>query len=291
MDAKGLVLGPVSVTVIKDLATNGRIGARTQASTDGQIFHPMEEVPELVDALKEVPAALRADQEAQRAETVKQDLERFRSLSTAELFGVAKTASPREYRQGFLELAKRYHPARLPRQVNPELLKACIAIFTFLTEKMRSIESQLPGSPGLIERTPVPKAAAPPQAPRSQLKVDAQPGSGNDWVVTIQVPPDDTSVFTSHKVANFNSKCLFVPLLEQLQLGARVQVIIRFTGEPDEIKADGKIIFENVHPTPREPVGMGIRLERLSAPDQALIQQRLAAQAAKKAATAASGAR
>jgi hypothetical protein len=294
MDAKGLVLGPVSLTVVRDLASNGRVGPRTRASTDGQTFRPLAEVQELAEVLVQTPAPERNGQEMERAVAVLRDLERFRTLTPTELFGVAKSASLREYRQGFLELAKRYHPARLPKDCHPDLLKACMGAFSYLTEQMKAVEAQAPSAVAAPRRAVVTeRVATPPPAPRQQLKVDAKPGQGADWVVTVHVPPDDLSAFTAHKIANFNSKCIFVPLLEQLRLGSRVQVIIRFNGSPEEICAEGKVIFENANANARDPAGMGIRLERLSAPDQALIQQRVtaAAQAAKKDAAAPHNAR
>src|SRR4051812_23299167 len=125
MDSGGLTLGPISLEVLRELAREGRVSGFSQASRDGRTFLHLSAFPEVADAL--IPPSLieRRTREAQQAERIQRDLERFRRLSPNELFGVAKGAALSGMRDAYRVRATPYNPAALTAGASPALIRAC----------------------------------------------------------------------------------------------------------------------------------------------------------------------
>jgi hypothetical protein len=142
-DETGGVLGPVSLGVIRDLAAAGRLGDMAQVSRDGTNFQAMHSLPELSQALSPASPRDREQEEARLAESALRDLQRFRGLNNAELFSVPRGAVMADFQRGFLELAKRYQPARLRPGTHPALVDAYRQVFAFLSDRMKKVEQEL----------------------------------------------------------------------------------------------------------------------------------------------------
>src|SRR5688500_14679493 len=142
MDASGGVLGPVSLPVLRDLAAARRISDFTKASRDGKTWVNVHEIRELFEAITPPSMGQRREQELQEAQRIALQLDRFREMSTHELFGVPKTSDLRTYRQGFLTVAKPFHPGRLANNVHAELVKAYMEMFQFLSGRMADHEKR-----------------------------------------------------------------------------------------------------------------------------------------------------
>lgn len=272
MDAKGGVLGPVSLQVIRDLVGSGRIVQVSRVSRDGKTFHSPAQLKEISAILQPPAGADRSSEELRRAETVRKELARVRMLTPSELFGVPVNATPREHRVGFLELAKRYHPGRLAKTANPELVRACMEMFSFLSEQMNRVET--------AKKAPRKPTAPPPSAaiaailspPVGGPRVEFRTGSNDRMVVTVHVPEDDNSLFTQHRLANLSSGGMFLSTSEAVPLGTRLDLVLRFSKPLREIHSRGVVIFENVGARQREPPGVGIRLQDLSDADRKFLK-------------------
>jgi hypothetical protein len=140
MDEKNGVLGPVSWDVLKDLAQNGKLTGFSKISINGTTWQNISEISEIAQIMLPPGLAARRAQDERRAERVLVELERFRSIPTHELFGVPKDSPVKVYRQGYVNLAKPIHPGRLPNDTHPSLLRACMQMFQFLSERMAQIE-------------------------------------------------------------------------------------------------------------------------------------------------------
>jgi hypothetical protein len=71
----------------------------------------------------------------------------MRGLSDHEIFGVREDATERDYKHAFIEVGKRYHPGRLARNVHPDLVRAYMAMFQFLSERRIAIEQRFTTAP------------------------------------------------------------------------------------------------------------------------------------------------
>jgi hypothetical protein len=143
MDVQGAVVGPLPQASAVSLLRS-RPGMFTKASNDGSTWRLLTQQVQLESAVAQESAPQRVMREEQEAQRVLFDLDRFRDLAPHELFSVPQGSTKREFRQGFLNVAKRYHPGRLARDVAPALLKAHIAVYQFLSEVIAKAEKTAP---------------------------------------------------------------------------------------------------------------------------------------------------
>jgi hypothetical protein len=193
MDDGGLVLGPVGLQVLRDIAAGTQLGHRSKASTDGRTWVPLMDLPEVARAV--LPPAMQERQERDLKEAARlvRELERIRDMPAHVLFGVPPGATARAHREGFLALAAPYHPARLPHSVHPDLLRACMALFQFLSGRMVEVDREekarqaalglaapgqpSPGQPARAQPGAPPPARTPTPAPGALRAVPAPPAS------------------------------------------------------------------------------------------------------------------
>lgn len=305
MDTKGAVVGPLGKEVAVSLLRE-RPGLFVKVSRDGVTWSGLRadvRTQALVHAEAPADKQRREEQEAQR---VLFDLDRFKELKPHELFGVPATANRREFRQGFLNLAKRYHPARLAKDVNPALLRAHLLTYQYLSEVIQSIEAQLPDGeasvapaiaptpvpfanpkpapfatltpqPSLAPRPsqpPAPAISRPTPAPqRTQpvwpldaLKLKPQ---ANTLVGTLTVNQETAFVFTGHRLMNLQAcNGVFFPCMPTLALGTRLELAFDFPDVRKVVSARGSVVLESTFSDARHLRGFGVQLENLKTEDK-----------------------
>jgi hypothetical protein len=254
-DSRGNEIGPVSREVAIDLI-RARPGVFLHASSDRLTWQPVRgaEVQTLVTS--EAPDA-RMTRERQEAERALFDLDRFRDLEPHALFGVPKTATAKEFRAGFLNLAKRFHPGRLPRDASGDLVKAYIAIYQYLTEVIQQVEAKL-GAPA------APKTLAPPPMPGSlptwQLDVLRLRQEPHLVAAHFSVTRQTAFVFSAHRLMNLGTSSVFFPCIPPLPLGTRLGLSFDFEEAHRVITARGSVAFESATAA-QAPRGFGVRLD------------------------------
>jgi hypothetical protein len=264
-DTRGNVVGPLSREVAVDLLRS-RPGVFLHTSQDGGAWLPVRggAVATLVTA--EDPALRRAreQQEAQRAAL---ELDRFRELEPHYLFSVPKTATLKDYRKGFLNLGKRYHPARLPHDVSPELLRANMAVYQYLTEVLNALEVRFGAGPAVPVIAPA-RPSAPEQRP-SAPRPDALPTwelealqlrrQHEQLLGQFQVTRQTAFVFSAHRLMNLSNEAVFFPCLPALALGTRLGLTFNFEEAGRAVELRGAVALENS--TSGGPRGFGVRLD------------------------------
>ncbi len=267
IDGGGGMLGPVSLKVLKDLAMAGRLSGFNQASTDGKTWFKLDQLPEVAQAL--LPPSLRArrEREQQEAQTLALHLDRYGEMQTHELFGVPRGSTSAVYRQGYLELAKRYHPSRLPASVHPELLAASMEMFRFLSARMAQVEKDE------RRRAPLAPSAPPPPTYAPEEFVGFTASGNKDLEATVQVTPENAGIFYEHRVVNLASGGVFLPCEQPPPLGTALALVFRFADPPRSIRARGVVVLENTQSATKQARGCGIRLERLSGEDKTFLQE------------------
>ncbi len=166
MDTKGAIVGPLGKDVAVSLLRE-RPGLFVKVSRDGVSWSGLRHdlrTQALVGA--EAPEA-KQRREEQEAQKVLFELDRFKELTPNQLFGVPASASRRDFRQGFLNLAKRFHPARLAKDVHPALLRAHLLTYQYLSEVIQQVEASLPPDAPTVAPTiaPSPVPFASPSSP------------------------------------------------------------------------------------------------------------------------------
>lgn len=154
-DRHGAVVGPVSLDRIGELAAAGTLQAASRVSMNGTTWLPAASVPEIARVL--LPPAILAKhaEHRARAQELSTRLERIRNATNEEIFGVPEGASPRQFRKAFIQIARDVHPARLPQDAHPDLLRASMDLFQLLSTRMAQIEQA--SSPPLPSSMVAPK--------------------------------------------------------------------------------------------------------------------------------------
>lgn len=262
-DREGRVLGPVSLQVLLDLVDAGRIKEVAAISLDGRLFTALAEVPGLLDLMAApLPTASgQAAQDLAQAQKLRAQLAQLRTLPDSEVFKVAEGASPEVYRTAFFALAKKFHPDRVPEGF-PQLRAACSETFRFLSERVnaRISAAKLP-------------AARPRPLDASQF-VGLERVAPGRYEATVRITRESVSLFTRHAVVNLKSGGLFVPG-RVAPLGAQVDLLLHFVEPSRDIKAFGRVVWENALDT-RQPVGFGVRYQQLGEDDEEFIRQYVA---------------
>lgn len=272
-DTRGNVVGPLSREVAVDLLRS-RPGVFLHTSQDGGAWMPVRGKAMATLVMTEDPALRRAreHQEAQRSEL---ELDRFRELEPHYLFSVPKNATLKDYRKGFLALGKRYHPARLPQDVSPELLRANMAVYQYLTEVLTTLEYRFGAEPPVPSIAPVvatrPSAPAPAPAPRPSAP--RPPPGLPTWELNalqlrrqheqllgqFQVTRQTAFVFSAHRLMNLQHEAVFFPCLPSLSLGTRLGLTFHFEEAGRTMDLRGAVALENSAAV--GPKGFGVRLD------------------------------
>ncbi|MBE2254405.1 MAG: hypothetical protein IAE78_33060 [Myxococcus sp.] len=254
-DARGSEVGPLSREVAIDLIRS-RPGVFLHASSDRVSWQPVrgEAVQSLVGA---EPPEARARREQQETERALFELDRFHELEPHALFGVPRSANAREYRQGFLNLAKRFHPGRLPRDAAPALVRAHVAVYQYLTEVIQQVEAQL-------ATAPPPRASAPPPAPSRlptwQLDILHLKQEPQHVAAHFSVTRKTAFVFSAHRLMNLGTSSVFFPCIPPLPLGTKLGLAFEFEEARRVISARGAVSFESAAPD-QTLRGFGVHLD------------------------------
>lgn len=243
-DARGSEVGPLSRDVAIELLRQ-RPGVFTAASTDRVTWLPVRGVQMQAEVAAERPEA-RAAREQQETERTLFDLDRFQDLEPHALFGVPRTATAREFRQGFLNLAKRYHPGRLPRDASAPLVKAYIAVYQHLTEVIQQQEARLASAPPPRPSAPPPRPSAPrPLLPTWELSVLKLKQEKHQVAAHFSVTRKTAFVFTAHRLMNLGTSSVFFPCLPALPLGTKLGLAFEFEEARRVVPARGAVAFES----------------------------------------------
>jgi len=304
-DAEGRVLGPVTLDIVQELVSTGRLQDVTRASTDGQRWGAPEQFPEILALLLHAPKPeVLLELERQEAGRVWDQLRGMQGKTPHELFHIAQDASLDAYRNAFFKLVKRFYPDRVRAQAHPDLRRAYSDAFHFLSRLMVHIENELTAGRAVgampVARdtplsTPAEKSAKPmhaaaaqkpkpalrslPRSPEAPARPSYQP---NEFVglerrddrveVTVKVNARNSAMFTQHPLVNLQSGGVFLACHTSLPLGTPVEVVFRFDEPAREIKARGRVILENAGADPRTPVGFGVRLVSLPDAEKSFVQ-------------------
>ncbi|MBL8921591.1 MAG: hypothetical protein JNJ54_22210 [Myxococcaceae bacterium] len=258
-DARGNELGPLQREVAVDLI-RAQPGVFVQASRDRVTWQAVRSTAVQSMVTAEAPDA-RSAREKQEAERVLFELDRFRELDAHVLFGVPRTASVKDYRHGFLNLAKRFHPGRLPRDASSELVKAHMAVYQHLTEVMQQVEKRL-ANQVFDTRPSSPPPAPPPGArlPTWQLDVLRLRQGPHQLAAHFSVTRQTAFVFTAHRLMNLTTSSVFFPCLPPLPLGTKLGLTFDFEEARRTITSRGAVAYESAGPD-QTLRGFGVRLE------------------------------
>lgn len=269
-DARGNEVGPLSREVAVDLMRS-KPGVFLQASQDRQRWQPIRGAAVQAMVSAESPAARQAREQAE-AQRAMLALDRFRELEPHHLFGVPKTATLKDYRQSFLTIAKRYHPGRLPRDASPALVKANMAVYTFLTETMQRLEAQLVAAQRPEVKPPTPSAPrGPARIPTWPLDVLRLQQGGHQMAGAFAVTRQTAFVFNAHRLMNLSMSSVFFPIIPPLPLGTRLGLAFEFQEAGRTIGTRGAVAFESAT-SDQALRGFGVRLE-LSAEDRGFMMR------------------
>lgn len=240
-DARGSEVGPISRETAVELIRS-QPGVFVQASRDRVTWQPVRGTAVQL-LVRDEPAAARLAREKQDAERALFELDRYRELAPHALFGVPRNASAKDHRQGFLNIAKRYHPGRLPRDASPALVKAHMAVYQYLTEVIQRVEASLP------PEAPPPRASSPSPAPTRlptwQLEVLHLRKEPHQLSGRFEVTRQTAFVFSAHRLMNLTTSSAFFPILPPLALGTRLGVAFQFPDANRTVEARGAVAFES----------------------------------------------
>lgn len=285
MDEKGLVLGPVGLQVLRDIAAGSKMGHLTRASDDGKTWVPLMQLPEVAQAVLPPAMVERQQQEQREAARVTRELERIRAMPAHALFGVPAGSSARTHREGFITLAKPYHPGRLPRDVHPDLLRACMSMFQFLSTRMAEVDQQEHRAGASASVTPSrgtpisPASGTPPSGtPRAQSGyadeafVGFARTAGDRLEARVQVTPARIGIFNGHRLMNLATGGAFIPCPTPPPMGSVLEMVFHFGNPQRDVRTRAKVVCEDAGEG-RGVRGFGVRFDNLSKDDQAFLQQ------------------
>jgi hypothetical protein len=261
-DARGGIVGPLTREVASDLVRS-KPGLFVHGSRDGVSWRPLKSASVSSDV--EAPYA-RFKRETALAQVVELQLDRYREMSPHHLFGVPDGADLKAFRQGFVNVAKRFHPGRLPKDVTPALLRAHVAMYQYLTEVMDRLERRLGDQETGAERIPTPKDGT-----QALWTLDALGARQLPHAVEagLAVTPRTAFVFSVHRLMNLSNHGVFFPVLPPLPLGTRMELTFRFEDAHRDVKTRGKVAVESTTITPAQQLrGFGVRLDNLGPEDR-----------------------
>lgn len=264
-DSEARVLGPVSLSVVRDLALRGKIHDVRAVSKDGRTFVPLREMPELAEVLSQPPKqgeATRAQADATRQ--IRDWLASIKDRPSHEVFRVPANASRDTWRAAFFALIHRYVPSRLPTDATPELRLACEDAFLTLSERMVAIE-RLFKAPGASAPPPPPVAAPAALPPLAPAQVTWRGGMIH---VRLHLGRGDARPFTQDPEATWKRDSLAVHSNEKVLVNTPAEVTLSFEGHVTQLHATGRVVgVKSTH-----PLGFSVRLLDLGEDQRAMIR-------------------
>ncbi len=230
-DSEARVLGPVSVEVIRDLATRGKLSDVRAVSKDGHQFVPLREVPELEAALAPPKGDDVARAQFDATRQIREWLASIVGRPTHEVLRLPPNASKEATRAAFFTLVHRYLPSRLPAEATPELRLACEDAFLVLSERMVDLERQARVTP-------------PPVSPAAPLPPSASTVTWRGGMVHVRfsLARDDARPFVMDPQASWQNDSIFVVSGERVMIGTPVEVTLGFEGHVTQIHASGRVV-------------------------------------------------
>lgn len=261
-DSEARVLGPVGLTVLRDLASSGKLGEVRAVSKDGRSFSPLSNFPEVIDAL----GPRSSEQQKVAVQRLRAWLADVAGRPTHEVLRVPEGAGLATYRSAFFALARRYSPDRLPADATAELRAACEDAFLHLAGRM--VDHERRGA-----QAPEPRPSSAPA--RGDLPVELS-WRGSTLEVRMKVQARDVGLFTKHPEANFRLGEVFVPSEEAVQVTTLVDFKLRFEGHPATLSLRGRVSRAWAPPAFGLPAGIAVRFDGLSEADRAFIRAYIA---------------
>jgi curved DNA-binding protein CbpA len=252
-DARGAILGPLEEQAAVSIARE-RPGVFVSASNDGGYTFRNLKRPSMIANIAQEQAADRTFRETNEASRLELELDRLRELEPWQLFGVPKGSDPRVMREGFLSLAKRYHPGRLPKDSAQPLLKVHMDIYQYLMETQARVEERHAQQKVVVEDH-LSKTWS-----LSELHLERRE---NGFSGKLSVTRKSAMVFTAHRLMNLKNHAAFFPILPPLKLGTRLWLQFYFEDAQRSIEAHCAVAFENLNASSKELQGFGVRIDGL----------------------------
>jgi uncharacterized protein (TIGR02266 family) len=262
---------------LRELLATGRVAEITKASRDGARWQSVDQIPEIAEVLYQ--AATENGERLQRfkASRIRARLAGMRGRRAHEVFDLPRSASLLEHREAFFQTVKPFHPDKLPKGTHPDLRDASIEIFKFLSALMAETEREM-------TRAPIPPQFREYGTDRRPPKAEKVPTYGSEEFVgikkgkefleaTVRVNSQNIGIFTDHKMVNLATQGVFLPTRQKIPLGTLLDLCFVFDHSAREIKARGRVIWENVGVASQTAPGFGVRLLRLDRADQQFLQQ------------------
>lgn len=256
----GRLVGPLSLEAIREMAGNGRLTGSAWVSRDAGQWARASQLPELNDVL--LPPAMVQRFAAERAEAkrILGELERIRPMATHEIFRVPEGADVRTYRQAFVAVGKQYHPGRLPANVHPDLLRACMQMFQHLSERMVLLE-RVGGAH--------PRPAPSPRSSEPEIGISLKEGR---IAASVRVTLAHAGMFCDHREFNLSSNALFLASRQPVPSGTRLELLFRFIDPPPkDVHARGTVLVGRSGTHDR--AGFGVRLDDISEGDREFLTE------------------
>jgi len=259
-DSRGGQVGPISRQVAVDLM-RARPGFFMHVSSDSVEWQPIARQAQVQALVGDEAPAKRRARELDEAQRLMFELDRFRDLAPHQLFGVPASSTLKDFRAGFAARAKHVHPGRLPRDVSPELLRAQMAVYQYLTEVLRNLEKRFENAAAAAaSATPVPTARENVWTlAKLQLQQTAARLKGS-----LEINSATAHVFSIHRLMNLQNSSVFLPCLPTLGLGTRMLLTFNFVEAQRDIEALGAVALESGTVDSRNHLrGFGVRLDGL----------------------------
>ncbi|MFN7134402.1 MAG: TIGR02266 family protein, partial [Myxococcales bacterium] len=263
--------------VLRDLLFAGKLRSNMHVSRDGSGWAPVSSYPELVDLLTPRAEADARAEERKEALKLKAQLADWKSKPIHEVFKLPADARPEQFRAAFFKLVKRYYPDRLAPDAAPELREVYQQIFQLFSQLMISIETRATHGPKREEpepAKPAPQPAAPPRASPARHTFNSAEFVGFERrgldrvLATIRVTSESAGIFTEHRTVNLSSGGVFIAGAQVYPLGTQIDLVFHFEDVKREIRAAGKVVWENAVDDGKQPRGFGVRFTTISENDR-----------------------
>jgi hypothetical protein len=246
-DSEARVLGPVTLSLVRDLALRGKLIDVRAVSRDGKSFVALREVPELMAVVQQPARAGEALQAmAEATAQIRQWLELVKDRPTHEVFRIPPGSSREAARAAFFALVQRYVPGRLPPDASEELRLACEDAFLHLSARMVDLERRL-------AQSVMPSVPAADEGPPTPAVVGWRGGMIH---VRLALKRGDARPFTSDPELNWKADCLLVQSTEKVMVGTPAEVSLAFEGHVTQVNASGRVVSVRAS----YPLGFAVKL-------------------------------
>lgn len=258
-DSRGGQVGPISREVAVDLI-RARPGFFLHVSGDNLTWKPIARQPQVQAMVGAELPDVRRRRETEEAQRLMFELDRFKDLRPHQLFGVPANATAKDFRAGFAARAKHVHPGRLPKDVAPELLRAQMAVYQYLTEVITTVEKRFT-SAAAAASTPSPAPSREDTWALARLRLHQTDARMKG---SLEINGSTAHVFSVHRLMNLQNASVFFPCLPTLGLGTRMLLTFQFVEAQRNIEALGAVALESGTVDSRNHLrGFGVRLDGL----------------------------